>query len=263
MIRFFRLLRQRLLENGKFRKYFVYAIGEIFLVVIGILIAVGIGEWRFDIKKEKELQGYYQGIKNDINQDKIRIAAFDSLYKNAVSGIVNEIDKMQLKSYNQDSLYGNVSSWMVYVVAFTPSNSTFTEIVSSGKLQLFKNKKLKSQILNLYNNLYPEFLIRQTNNNEFLRTLRTIDLMETYRWMSILDNDDRNSTNLVLKNPKVKINHNWITDKQSEKYLKFENYLNLTRAAYLNMITRFKTINTQLDELLTLIDNELIIEESL
>lgn len=260
MIRFFRIIRKRLLEDGKFRKYFVYAIGEIFLVVIGILIAVGLGEWRTEIKKQQELQGYYQGIKNDIKQDKIRILAFDSLYRNAERGIVGEIDKMQLKSYNQDSLYSNVPSWMVYVVSFTPSNSTFTEIVSSGKLQLFKNKEIKSQMLNLYNNLYPEFLIRQANNNEFLRTLRTIELMETYRWMSILDNDDKIKTNLILKNPKVEIKHDWVTDKQSDKYLKFENYMNLIRAAYLNMISRFETINTQLDELESIIDKELKFE---
>ena len=102
MIKFFRIIRKRLLEDGKFRKYFIYAIGEILLVVIGILIAVGLGEWRTEIKKEQELQGYYQGIKNDIKQDKIRILTFDSLYRNAEKGIVGEIDKMQLESYNQD-----------------------------------------------------------------------------------------------------------------------------------------------------------------
>ena len=258
MIRFFRLLRQRLLNDGKFRKYFVYAIGEIVLVVIGILIAVGIGEWQTEIKKEKELYGYYQDIKYDINQDKVRMLAFDSLYKSAVKGIVNEIDKMQLLSYNQDSLYNNVPAWMIYVVAFAPSNSTFTEIVSSGKLQLFKNKELKSKMLNLYNNLYPDLLDRQTANNEFLRTLRTIELMDTYRWMSILDNDDKIGTDLILQNPKVEIKHDWLDDKQSDKYLRFENYLNLVRAAYLNLIARYKTIDEQLDDLLVQIDKELM-----
>lgn len=259
MIKIFRIIRKRLLEDGKFKKYFIYAIGEIFLVVIGILIAVGIGEWRTKIKQEKERITYYKGIKYDINQDKIRIAALDSLYKNAERGIIREIDKMQLKNYNQDSLYSNVPAWMVYVMTFTPNNSTFTEIVSSGKLQLFQNKELTSQFLNLYNNLYPDLLNRQTANNEFIRALRTIDLMSTYRWMSILDNDNKISTDVVLKNPKVEINHIWITNKQSEKYLKFENYLNLTRAAYLNMIERFETINSQLDDLIIMIDKELII----
>lgn len=260
MIKYFRLLRQRLLKDEKFRKYFVYAIGEIFLVVIGILIAVGIGEWRLEIKKEKELQGYYQGIRDDLNQDKIRLFTLDSLFKTAERGIVSEIDRMQLISYNQDSLYSNVPSWMVYIVEFTPNNPTFTEILSSGKLQLFKNKELKSQMLNVYSNLYPELQIRQTANNEFIRNLRTIDLMDIYRWMSILDNDNKSGTNLILKNPKVDIKHNWLADKQSDKYLKFENYLNLTRAAYLNVLARYKTINVELEKLLTLIDEELTTE---
>ena len=85
--------------------------------------------------------------------------------------------------------------------------------------------------------------------------------MSTYRWMSILDNDNKISTDVVLKNPKVEINHSWITNKQSEKYLKFENYLNLTRAAYLNMIERFETINSQLDDLIIMIDKELILNQ--
>ena len=45
MLRFFRNIRQKLLENGNIRKYFFYAIGEIFLVVIGILIALQINNW--------------------------------------------------------------------------------------------------------------------------------------------------------------------------------------------------------------------------
>ena len=107
-------------------------------------------------------------------------------------------------------------------------------------------------------NLYPDLLDRQTANNEFLRTLRTIELMDTYRWMSILDNDDKIGTDLILQNPKVEIKHDWLDDKQSDKYLRFENYLNLVRAAYLNLIARYKTIDEQLDDLLVQIDKELM-----
>ena len=53
MIKFFRKIRYQFLNEKKLNKYILYAIGEILLVVIGILIAVGIGEWRQDIKKEK------------------------------------------------------------------------------------------------------------------------------------------------------------------------------------------------------------------
>ncbi len=54
MIKFFRLIRKDLMETGKTGKYFKYAIGEIVLVVIGILIALSINTWNENNKSEKE-----------------------------------------------------------------------------------------------------------------------------------------------------------------------------------------------------------------
>ena len=60
MIKFFRKIRQNLLSEGKTGKYFKYAIGEIVLVVIGILIALQINNWnesrKMKIEEKKMLQ---------------------------------------------------------------------------------------------------------------------------------------------------------------------------------------------------------------
>lgn len=257
MIKFFRKIRFKLIDEKRLNKYIFYAIGEILLVVIGILIAVAIGEWRQDVRIKQELLSYYQGLSDDLNQDKSKLDTITFIYENAIVGIVEEIDEMQLNSYNQDSLYSNVPSWMIYTLAFTPNKTTFTEIVSSGKLQLFKNKELKKQILNCYDNLYPELLFRQNTINEFIRNLRTEKLMETYRWMNVLDNDGNTVTDVILKNPKYQINHDWLKDKQSDKYLLFENYLNLLRTAYLDNLKRIKNLKIKIDELVPLIDEEI------
>lgn len=45
MIKFFRHIRQKLISEGKTRKYFQYAIGEILLVMIGILLAIQVNNW--------------------------------------------------------------------------------------------------------------------------------------------------------------------------------------------------------------------------
>jgi len=234
-----------------------YAIGEILLVVIGILIAVGIGEWRQDIRKNQELMSYYQGLHYDLNQDKIKLDSLALIYETAIVGLVNEIDKMQLKSYNEKNLYSNVPSWLIYTIAFKPNTTTFTEIVSSGKLQLFKNKGLKSKILNIYSNLYPELQFRENTINEFIRNLRTNVLMDTYRWLNILENDGKINTDIYLKNPKFHINHDWLYDKQSDKYLEFENYLNLLRIAYLDNLNRFDNLKIKIDALMPLIESEI------
>ncbi|MFT7036546.1 MAG: hypothetical protein ACJA2S_005078, partial [Cyclobacteriaceae bacterium] len=73
MIKFFRKIRQKLLSENKFSKYLVYAIGEIILVVIGIIIALQLNEWN-DNRKDKKLEKeYYCRLLDDVNLDKEQI----------------------------------------------------------------------------------------------------------------------------------------------------------------------------------------------
>ena len=71
MIKFFRKIRQNLLSEGKTGKYLKYAIGEILLVVIGILIAVQINNWN-ELRKQQLVEiDVLEGIRNDILKDSI------------------------------------------------------------------------------------------------------------------------------------------------------------------------------------------------
>ena len=69
MIKFFRKIRQNLLSEGKAQKYLKYAIGEIVLVVIGILIALQINNWNEERKDHLKLLSIYSLIYNDIKDD--------------------------------------------------------------------------------------------------------------------------------------------------------------------------------------------------
>ncbi len=62
MIKFFRKIRQKLLSKSKFSQYLIYAIGEIVLVVIGILIALQINNWNAEQKTEKEEIGILNNL---------------------------------------------------------------------------------------------------------------------------------------------------------------------------------------------------------
>jgi len=69
MIKFFRHIRQNLLNEGKTTKYFKYAIGEIILVVIGILIALSINNWNEERKTKNTINGIYAIVKSDLESD--------------------------------------------------------------------------------------------------------------------------------------------------------------------------------------------------
>lgn len=85
MIKFFRDIRQHMIKENKATKYLLYAVGEIILVVIGILIALQINNWN-EIRKEKlRIVNYLYEIKDDLDQDMVffkkNLEQYDSLIK--------------------------------------------------------------------------------------------------------------------------------------------------------------------------------------
>ena len=76
MIKFFRKIRQRLLTENKFSKYFLYAIGEIILVVIGILIALAINNKNKESETKIKEHKYLTGIKSDLNLNLTELKTF-------------------------------------------------------------------------------------------------------------------------------------------------------------------------------------------
>ena len=73
MIKFFRRIRQKLLSENRFNKYLLYAIGEILLVMVGILLALQVNNWNLKRKNNQLKQTYLERIVNDIKQDTINI----------------------------------------------------------------------------------------------------------------------------------------------------------------------------------------------
>ncbi|MGB0916572.1 MAG: hypothetical protein ACPGU4_03185 [Flavobacteriales bacterium] len=66
MIKFFRKIRQQLLSENKFSKYLIYALGEIVLVVIGILIALGLNDYNAKVKSQDRLTGLLKEVRTEL-----------------------------------------------------------------------------------------------------------------------------------------------------------------------------------------------------
>ena len=85
MIKFFRNIRKKLIEQSKVRSYILYAIGEIILVVIGILIALQINNWNENQKTSAKIKSILIALKSDLIQD-------TTLISNKLPGIIEQIE---------------------------------------------------------------------------------------------------------------------------------------------------------------------------
>ena len=73
MIKLFRKIRQNLLDENEFKKYLIYGIGEIILVVIGILIAVSINNWKQSINQKEVEQNLYADLIQELQTDLVEV----------------------------------------------------------------------------------------------------------------------------------------------------------------------------------------------
>ena len=149
MISLFRKIRQKLLRENRITQYLAYAIGEIFLVVIGILIALQINTWNQQrIENDEELEILF-GLKEEFenNLEEINFSII-------INSKVTE-DCLQLTQLiRTNSIENNpelVDELLVRVGTFNSFDAqtgVASEIVNSGKLNLLKNDALRTQIVN-------------------------------------------------------------------------------------------------------------------
>lgn len=149
MVRFFRKIRHQLFTNNKFGKYFLYAIGEIVLVVIGILIALQINNRNNRQIIDRNEIKTYQNIKQQLNEDKtelIDVKAFNDehfkIYKYGYKIIARN-------DYNvQDSLAMCLMR-LAWYSDFHSSGNIYETLVNSGDIKLLKNDKILSELQKL------------------------------------------------------------------------------------------------------------------
>ena len=154
MIKFLRKIRKQLVDDNKPFKYLRYAIGEIVLVVIGILIALQINNWNEERKENKQERFILQKLQIDINSDiinidnQIRVNKSNLLDFKKAAGIllnheVGDISKFKDKISNVLNISG-----------FNQKQTTFNNLISTGKIELIKNQALSDSIVIYYNSDY-------------------------------------------------------------------------------------------------------------
>ncbi|MCB0463452.1 MAG: hypothetical protein KDC81_12170 [Flavobacteriaceae bacterium] len=152
MIKFFRKIRQQLLNENKFSKYLIYAIGEIVLVVIGILIALQINNWNENRKKEELETSTLMELKANLNTDIKDFKADMKVYNSAVNSIDIVIEFIDGNIPYHDSLNIHLGKITVQGV-FAPNKATYENLKITG-IKLISNDSLRAAISDLYEGRY-------------------------------------------------------------------------------------------------------------
>ncbi len=142
-----------MITQGKVWNYFLYAIGEIFLVVIGILIAVQIDDWNQEQKNRALGQEYRNRLLNDLTADlkaiDVRMRFFDIVYQYGKYAL-DEMEKENTDDLDKqwEFVYAAFQSSQLW--PFKTSTTTYNELQSTGLLQYIGNDSLLNRMSNYY-----------------------------------------------------------------------------------------------------------------
>lgn len=159
MIKIFRNSRQHMLKQNRVTNYLLYAIGEIVLVVIGILIALQVNNWNESRKLKATEKEFFQGVRNDLLQDKAQMNLVIEKQEQKI-GIYNFLDKDFSAMYNnkRETLDSLLRIYFVAQRTFYPISGSFNSAISSNEFNKFKSKSLKMAVIKLYNSIYARLM---------------------------------------------------------------------------------------------------------
>mgnify|MGYP006901761089 FL=1 len=215
MIKFFRKIRYNLMEKNKTAQYLKYAIGEIILVVIGILLALSISSWNIERNLKKSNEVYLTNLLEELNSNITRLdflifpsnkqIGLDSVVKNCLY-ITPRFSKGLEKS-DYEFLLNN----KVYLGSsqLNLNDATYEELLNTGKLYSLGYDSLIKAV-----KVYYKRYEREKYYNEMWKDLgfKGLDLYQQAMFSLIADHKFTPETFSLRNYP-------WVFDKNSKNYI--------------------------------------------
>jgi hypothetical protein len=155
MLKVFRRIRKKSIADKKISNYLLYAIGEIILVVIGILIALAIDNANEQsIKREKE-QIYLIGLRDEFETSQTKLKELITFnkqsYEDSKKILVYMVDQENLP--DEQELANLLYNALAFDISFNPNNSLLMEMINSGSLKDIGNPRLRILLTNWISNI--------------------------------------------------------------------------------------------------------------
>ncbi|MEX2605498.1 MAG: DUF6090 family protein [Gracilimonas sp.] len=182
MLKFFRSIRKKLIKEDNVRKYLLYAIGEILLVVIGILIALQVNNWNERKALKSQEAVYLQFILDDLvlqKEENSTQRTETMAHISAEEKLTEYISNRFQVSKDQRVDVKFLLSTLLVGRTYGAYEATFLDLISSGNIALISNQTLKNQIIQHYQVQKRD---RDVINNNTLNTYMEL-------WTKLIDRD--------------------------------------------------------------------------
>ncbi len=148
-----------MLNQGKTSKYFKYAIGEIILVVIGILIALQINNWNEKRLNSSKETAILANIHKEFKQNKKQLDSVVSLHKRAYKNCGKIIKLFPIKEKPEPTVLDSLSThlwWSYGGITFNPSQTSINALESTSSFDIIKNETLRGLLIS-WNDLITDY----------------------------------------------------------------------------------------------------------
>jgi len=149
---YLRKIRRDLIKEGNLKRYLAYAVGEVIIVVIGILLALYLNNWnqqRTEIKLELQ---YYQSIKIQLNEDLTTLYGEINYNQNFLNQFSFAKKLILLNDKSKADTLGKITLNMVRFSDFRRKSNIYQTLVNSGEIVLINNNKITEKLQSLEEN---------------------------------------------------------------------------------------------------------------
>ena len=235
MIKFFRKIRQQLLTSRQMKKYSLYAIGEIFLVVIGILIALQINNWNNNRKDLNLTDTYLIRLKEDAKKDIQDL----NKYIRRSDAYIHKMDSISI-SKEENLTMKDLDEIGILRQTYFLKDETYQEIIANGHLKLLP-KNVKNALMNL--------------NSRF----KAINKIDHHTTTIINTQHLKMADYFEIKRLKQPGEYKMTLDKSSNKekaLLVYKNYINVTYDAMKTQLYFYSQLKKRHLDLIRLVEEE-------
>jgi hypothetical protein len=239
------------MSENKTGKYFKYAIGEILLVVIGILIALQINNWNENRKNKIAEADYYCRILDDFEFNEKLIDETSELITNRIK-LCKELIMDLNNLPNSRSKILNDFVVAVRQDVFVPSSITFDDLTSSGQLKLLTDIKLKNRLIKHSTYLNNTLNLLQENRNELIKRMMDYESTSEFGYQDIDYLNRELDKELIALLP----NNNWTNDPDSPMFLKFQDNLVFFTAMLIRQKQHLSNLKKEMQEPIELLKDK-------